>query len=39
MKDPAAANYAEMLQNGRFLTKDEVAEDGDAIFKVDLTQF
>lgn len=33
-KDPAAAKYAEMLQQGNFLTKDQIADDGDIALKL-----
>ncbi|XP_045125782.1 apoptosis-inducing factor 3-like isoform X1 [Portunus trituberculatus] len=33
-KDPAAANYAEMLQQGKFLTKQQVVDDGEIALKL-----
>ncbi|XP_066983971.1 apoptosis-inducing factor 3-like isoform X2 [Macrobrachium rosenbergii] len=33
-KDPAAAKYAEMLNQGQFLTKSEVEEDGEVALKL-----
>ncbi|XP_045621987.2 apoptosis-inducing factor 3 isoform X1 [Procambarus clarkii] len=33
-RDPAAAKYAEMLQQGKFLTKEQVADDGDCALKL-----
>lgn len=33
-KDPAAANYAEMLQRDNFLSKEEVAADGEIALKI-----
>ncbi|KAK3870581.1 hypothetical protein Pcinc_024206 [Petrolisthes cinctipes] len=33
-KDPAAANYAEMLHQGKFLTKAEVTADGEMALKI-----
>lgn len=33
-KDPAAANYADMLQHGKSLTKQEVVDDGEIACKL-----
>lgn len=33
-KDPAAANYAEMLQQGKSLTKQQVMDDGEIALKL-----
>lgn len=33
-KDPAAAKYAEMLNNGEFLTREKVIEDGEVACKL-----
>lgn len=36
-KDPAAANYAEMLQQGNSLTKEQVIADGEIALKLKLS--
>lgn len=33
-KDPAAARYADMLQHGKSLTKQEVLDDGEIACKI-----
>ena len=39
MKDPAVANYAEMMQQGHFLTKSQVEENKDIALNIDLSKF